>query len=38
MTWRRPSALVGEIDQIRAKGMGVEYVMPNLLAANELTF
>jgi hypothetical protein len=35
---RRPSAFPGEIDQIRAKDADVEYVMPNPLAADELTF
>jgi hypothetical protein len=35
---RRPSAFVGEIEQIRAEDAGVEYVMSNPLAADELTF
>lgn len=32
------SAFIGEIDQTRAKDVGVEYVMPKPLSADELTF
>ena len=32
------SAFVGEIDQVRAKDVGVEYVMAKPLSADELTF